>query len=117
MNSFHISGQLTHDPKLRYSKTDFPIAEIGLVNTDYGSFYFDCMVFGKDAETCHTFLKKGRWVEVSGHFEKENKGDKVLNIVEKIRFSNKKDRSHSNKNERPATDESESDPNFPTDDF
>ena len=73
MQSITIIGRLTRDPeytasqgeKSQYAK--FTVA----VDNEYGDLtsFFDCIVFGKNADNVDRYLNKGRQVGVKGRFE------------------------------------------------
>lgn len=75
INSVTISGNLTRDAEIRYTKSQTPVITFGIavnsrvkVNnewTDYANF-FDCVFYGSYAEKCAESLKKGAKVVISG---------------------------------------------------
>lgn len=75
INSVTISGNLTRDAEIRYTKSQTPVITFGVavnsrvkVNnewTDYANF-FDCVFYGSYAEKCAESLKKGAKVVISG---------------------------------------------------
>ena len=77
-NKVILMGNLTRDPELRYTPagkavTNFSIA----VNRKYkvdeqwkeDTDFFDIVVFGKQAENCSEYLRKGRPVLVDGRLQ------------------------------------------------
>jgi len=77
-NKVILMGNLTRDPELRYTPagkavTNFSIA----VNRKYKvdeqwkeeTDFFDIVVFGKQAENCSEYLRKGRPVLVDGRLQ------------------------------------------------
>lgn len=76
LNRVLMIGNLTRDPVLRFSKTNMPICHMGLaVNTytrrqgaenNQETCFVDVVVFGKTAENCANYLKKGRRIFVEG---------------------------------------------------
>ena len=74
MNSVVLIGYLTRDPEMRYTAdtqmaiTKFSIA-IDRPGKDKGADYPNITVFGKQAENCEKFLKKGRLVGVQGRLQ------------------------------------------------
>lgn len=73
MNNITIVGRLTRDPEYTEAKGEkvqrakFTVA----VDNDYGdgASFFDCIVFGKIADTIDKYLCKGRLVSVKGRIE------------------------------------------------
>ena len=74
MNSVELIGRLTRDPETRYTSgsqqavttftlaIDRPIAKGGQQQADFPRI----VVYGKQAESCEKYLKKGRMVAVQG---------------------------------------------------
>lgn len=92
MNVICLSGRLTHDPKLWYSKKNTPIGEFNLANHDTtrDDLYFNNIkVFGIDAENLQQYYHKGREISFSGHFEMSNKGIEI--IADTIYFGPRKE--------------------------
>ena len=78
MNSVVLIGRLTKDPELRYtSGTQMAIATFTLAidrgkdknGESKGADFPRVMVFGKSAENCEKFLKKGRLVGIQGRIK------------------------------------------------
>jgi single-strand DNA-binding protein len=76
MNHVSLIGRLTRDPEVRYSgdqmaigrfsiAIDRPPRRDGTKETDFPNI----VVFGKQAENCERFLKKGRLVGVQGRLQ------------------------------------------------
>ena len=99
MNNVNLIGNLTRDPELRYSTganqtaiCRFTIA----VNDGYGdkqrTSFIPIVVFGKQAENCEKFLKKGMKVGIEGHLETSSykKGDdtifSMVVVAERVEF-------------------------------
>jgi len=77
-NKVILMGNLTRDPELRYTPNGTAVATLGLaVNRKYKvneewreeTDFFDIVVFGKQAENCSEYLKKGRPVLVDGRLQ------------------------------------------------
>ena len=73
MNNIQISGRLGHDVSLRYMTNEtaggrFSVAvDRGKKNgEDQGTDWFECVAFGKQAETINRLFHKGDWIEVVG---------------------------------------------------
>lgn len=80
INRVVLTGNLTRDPDLRSTPEGLAICKLGIaVNTrrkngSTGSWeekpnYFRVTVFGRQAESCSQFLRKGRPVAVDGRLE------------------------------------------------
>lgn len=77
MNNVVLIGRLTRDPEVRYISDsqmavarfsvaiDRPVRSGGEKQTDFPSV----VVFGKQAENCERFLKKGRLVGIQGRIQ------------------------------------------------
>jgi single-strand DNA-binding protein len=76
LNKVFLIGNLTKDVDLRYSPTGAAVARMGLATnriykTQDGEkkeevCFVDIVAFGKTAETCNTYLSKGRQVFFEG---------------------------------------------------
>ncbi|MFH1021935.1 MAG: single-stranded DNA-binding protein [Planctomycetota bacterium] len=88
LNKVFLIGNLTRDPELRYTQGGAPVANFGLaVNRKYKdasgelkeeTCFVDITVWGRRAEVCGEYLKKGRPVFIEGRlqlhtWETENK--------------------------------------------
>ena len=94
MNSVVLTGRLVRDPETRYTSgtqmavCTFTIAidrqiKDGEKKTDYPRV----TVFGKQAENCERFLKKGRLVGVQGRLQTgsyKNKHDELVNTTDVV---------------------------------
>jgi single-strand DNA-binding protein len=79
INRVVLTGNLTRDPELRSTGGGLAVCKIGIaVNTrrknSEGNWeekpnYFRVTVFGKQAENCAQYLKKGRPVAIDGRLE------------------------------------------------
>ncbi len=89
LNKVILMGRLTRDPEIRYSQSAEPlaIARYGLaVNRRFkrqgepDADFIDCVVFGKPAEFCEKYFKKGMMICVSGRLSvrtwEDNNGQK-----------------------------------------
>lgn len=84
MNQVILIGRLTRDPELRFipssgtAVTRFAIA----VNREFkregqpDADFFNIVVWGKSAENCANYLKKGRLVAINGRMQNNNYEDK-----------------------------------------
>ena len=78
-----VVGHLGRDPEMRYTPsgaavTNFSLATTRRYNTANGepveeTIWFRISVFGKQAESCNTYLKKGRLVLVEGRLRPDPK--------------------------------------------
>lgn len=106
MNNVELIGRLTKDPEVRYTSgsqmavatfslaIDRPPDRDGKKQTDFPRV----IVFGKQAENCEKYLKKGRMVAIQGHIQTgsyQNKNgdtiyttDVVANRIEFIDWGN-----------------------------
>jgi single-strand DNA-binding protein len=79
INRVVLTGNLTRDPELTATGGGLSICKLGIaVNTrrknndggwDDKPNYFRVTVFGRQAESCHQYLKKGRPVAIDGRLE------------------------------------------------
>lgn len=105
MNIVVLIGRLTRDPEMRYTAdtqtavTRFSIA-IDRPGKDKGADYPNITVFGKQAENCEKFLKKGRLVGIQGRLQtgsyEKNDGSKVYTtdvIADRVEFLGGSDKS------------------------
>ena len=106
MNSVQLIGRLTRDPELRYTPSQMAVTTFTLAidrpskdkekHTDFPRV----TVFGKSAENCEKFLKKGLLCAVSGSLQtgsyKNKSGetvyttDVIANRVEFLQFAGDK---------------------------
>lgn len=88
MNSVVLIGRLTKDPEMRYTAGQMAVCNFTIAidrpakqgeekKTDYPRV----TVFGKQAENCDRFLKKGRLVGVQGRLATGSYQDKNGNTV------------------------------------
>ena len=66
-----LVGRIARDPELRQSKSGTSVCELTIpVDTGYGdnvhTTWWRATLFGKKAEAAARYLRKGRWVTVSG---------------------------------------------------
>ena len=96
MNKFIITGNLTKDPELSYSGagkayTKFSVAVSRNFDRDKTDF-FNCTVFGAQAEALANYQKKGNKVLVDGEVQIDNKDGKYYTnvIAQKVEFLDRK---------------------------
>lgn len=77
LNRVVLVGNLTRDPELRFTPAGKPVARIGIAvnrmpytneqgDRIEGVDFFNVVVFGRQAETAHQYLKKGSGVAIDG---------------------------------------------------
>lgn len=71
LNNVNIIGRLVRDPEIRYTQNGTAMARISIANNSIENKkeyvnYFDVNVWGKQAENCNQYLKKGSQVAISG---------------------------------------------------
>jgi single-strand DNA-binding protein len=80
INRVVLTGNLTRDPELMATGNGVTVCKLGIAvntrrkNSSTGDWeekpnFFRVTVFGKQAENCHSFLKKGRPVAIDGRLE------------------------------------------------
>lgn len=106
MNKVIMMGRLTRDPEVRYSQgaSQTAIARFSLAvdrrwkrEGEPEADFFNCTVFGKQAEFVEKYLNQGTKVVITGHIQNDNytnkEGQKVYSvqiIVEEIEFAESK---------------------------
>ena len=104
-NHVGLIGRLTRDPEIKYTQSGMAICSFSLaVNAsvkrgdsweDEASF-FDCVVFGKQAETVSKYMVKGKQILVDGSLKQERwekdgqKRSKVSVIANNIQLLERK---------------------------
>ncbi len=77
LNRVVLVGNLTRDPEMRFTPAGKPVTQFGVAvnRSPYvndqgerveGVDFFNVVVFGRQAETSHQYLKKGRGVAIDG---------------------------------------------------
>ena len=94
MNSVSLIGRLTRDPEVRYgSDSQTAVGRLSIAidrgkdrnGNDLGADFPTVVCFGKTAENCERFLKKGRLVGVQGKIRTgkyENKNGQTVYTTE-----------------------------------
>ncbi|HDQ26863.1 MAG TPA: single-stranded DNA-binding protein [bacterium] len=108
LNRVFLMGNLTKDLELKYGKNGQPVTNIRLaVNRTYTTqtgekreevCYVTIVVWGKQAESCHTYLQKGSAVFVEGRLQyrtwndpETNQPRSVLEVVaDRVQFVGRK---------------------------
>lgn len=109
MNKFICIGRLCRDPEMKYSQNEknTAIASFNVAverkykrEGDPTADFFNCTAFGKIAEFCEKYLKKGTKIALEGHlqndsYEKDGKKNTVTKImVDSIEFAESKGSGH-----------------------
>jgi len=106
LNRVFLMGNLTRDLELKYGKNGQPVTNMRLaINRSYMTqsgekreevCYVNVVVWGKQAESCHTYLAKGSGVFVEGrlhntNWEEEGQKKSMLEVIaDKVQFIGKK---------------------------
>ena len=74
INKAIIVGYLGSDPELRHTKSDTPVTNLRVATTyrrgeDEQTEWHNVVVFGRQAETCAKYLRKGSQVYVEGRLQ------------------------------------------------
>lgn len=79
-NKVILVGNLTRDPEIRYTQSSKAVTKFAIaVNNPRNqeeTTYIDCIAWDKLAETCNTYLKKGKPVLVEGRLVIRSYDDK-----------------------------------------
>jgi len=85
MNKVIVNGHLGRDPEMKYSEAGKPITRFSMCNTRKfknsagdkveKKTWYNVTVFGAQAETCNTYLKKGRPVLIEGRLDPDENGN------------------------------------------
>ena len=106
MNKWIGCGRLTRDPEVRYSQNEngTAVARFSLAvdrrfkrEDEPDADFFNCICFGKQAEFCEKYLRKGTKMLVVGHIQNNNYTNKdgqqvysVQVIVDELEFAESK---------------------------
>lgn len=80
MNSVCLIGRLTRDAEMKYTNGGMAIAEFSLAVDDRVkrgegwekiAYFFDCTLFGRQAEALQQYLVRGKQVGISGKLRQE----------------------------------------------
>ena len=114
MNIVILSGRLTNDPELRYTKSDNQAVAIFNLATKKGEgtmFVNSIAAFGKTGEFISKYLKKGTMIQLKGRLndrdiELGDKKYKTYNVIaEEIEFAESKKKEESKEEFIPITDD------------
>ncbi len=102
LNSVLIEGNLTRDPELSYTGKGTAVVKLGVANNRFfkqedelqkETSFFDVTVWGRQAEVCEQYLKKGRGIRVVGRLKQDrwqdpegNPRSKVEIVAEHVEF-------------------------------
>ena len=102
LNSVLVEGNLTRDPELSYTPKGTAKTVLGVACNRYykkddefveDASFFDVSVWGRQAEVCEQYLKKGRGVRVVGRLQQDrwqdpegNPRTKVYIVAEHVEF-------------------------------
>ena len=134
INRVVLTGNLTRDPELRSTGNGLSVCKLGIaVNTrrkngatgdwEEKANFFRVTVFGRQAESCHSYLKKGRAIAVDGRLEWsqwENDGQKresIDIIADTVQFLGGRDDAGSGNGFSSSVAATESDVPIDTGDF
>ena len=113
MNSVALIGRLTRDPEIRYTTEQMAIATFSIAidrpprrdgtrETDFPRI----TVFGRQAENCEKYLKKGRMVGITGRIQTgsytNRNGEKVYTtdvVADRVEFIDWGDRNDSTRSQ------------------
>lgn len=109
MNRVILSGNLTRDPEVRYSKDGKPYARVGIAVTrpyakEKTTDFFTFVAWDKTAEICGNYLKKGSRIIAEGRLQTnsyEKDGVKVNTVdivVDNVEFADNKRQSDDDNN-------------------
>ncbi len=70
-NSVTLIGRLTRDPEINYTASGTAVCKFSIANNEKYKdvekvYYFDIVTFGKTAEVCNQYIKKGSLIAVTG---------------------------------------------------
>lgn len=79
LNRVHLIGNLGQDPELRYTQNQTPVASFSIATSEYRNApdgtkqtitdWHRIVVWGRQAENCNKYLKKGRSVFIEGRLQ------------------------------------------------
>lgn len=101
MNAVTLIGRLTKDPETRYTPdTQMAVTRFSIAidrGKDKGADFPNIVVFGKQAENCEKYLKKGRMVAIQGRIQtgsyEKSDGTKVYTtdvVTDRVEFLGEK---------------------------
>ena len=95
MNKIVITGRATANLELKQTASATSVAEFSVAtkrafknaNGEYDSDFFNCVAFGKSAETISRYVKKGDMIGIEGRLQTRsytNKEGRKINVIEII---------------------------------
>lgn len=108
MNKIFLSGRLTKDPEVKYSKNNTAFSRVGIAvdrafSKDKEVDFFNLIAFGKTAEFLGKWFAKGSKLLVEGRLQNSNYTDKDGNkrtsndvFVDAVEFADSKKKSPNN---------------------
>ena len=119
LNEVVISGRLTRDSELRYTPSGTAVTDVVIASNRIWSkdserqeetTFVDVTIWGKQAESLHTYLSKGRHLMIVGRLklnkwdtEEGDKRSKLTMVAEKINLTP----SGGGKNNKPSSESKE----------
>jgi single-strand DNA-binding protein len=124
LNRVFLMGNLTRDLELKYGKNGQPVTNLRLaVNRAYTTqngekkeevCFVNVVVWGKQAESCHTYLRKGSAVFVEGRLQnrswetEDGQKKSILEVVaDRVQFLDKRRKDSATGDETPAAEHAE----------
>lgn len=115
MNSVALIGRLTRDPEVRWTQDQMAIANFSIAidrgkdknGNDRGTDFPRITVFGRQAENCEKYLKKGLLVGIAGRIQTgsyEKDGQKIYTtdvVADRVEFLEWGDSSRQTQNQPP----------------
>ncbi len=133
INRVVLTGNLTRDPELKSTPGGVSVCKLGIAvngrrKTGEGQWeekpnFFRVTVFGRQAESCHQYLKKGRPVAIDGRLEwsqwetEGQKRESIDIIADTVQFLGGRDDAGSGNGFSSGTAPTESDVPIDTGDF
>ena len=82
MNQIIVDGYLTKDPVLKHTSTGKQVCNLTLANNEkIGqnkiTMFIDCAFWGRYAEVCNQYLKRGSRVIIKGRLERNDYEDNM----------------------------------------
>lgn len=110
LNQVTLMGRITHDPELRYTKSNTPVASFSLaVERDFGAKeekqtdFIDCVAWRQTGEFISKYFPKGSLIVISGRLQVREYMDRDMQkrrtvevVVENAYFTSSKNASNGN---------------------
>ena len=131
LNRVILAGRLTRDPEVRYTPSGTAVAELGFAVSDSyknkqgelveQSCFLEIVVWGRQAETCGEYLRKGSPALVEGRLQFDQwenqdgeKRSKLRVRADRVQFLGSPRRSEEEKETAPPAPEGAAQPPAPT---